>query len=225
MFSWLPENVSTFGQDIDAVFYLILYITAFWFVLTEGLLIFILIRYRRGEGRRASYFTGNTLRQAAWSLIPGLIVLILDLWIDFRGAAVWARIKGSVPTAQQQVRVVGKQFNWEMTYPGPDRQWGTPDDLMVENELHVPVGKVIRIILSSKDVIHSFYLPHLRLKQDALPGREVVAWFEATKVGEYEMPCAELCGFGHSGMNGRLYVYSADDYAKWLAENWPRKGN
>ena len=223
MFSWLPENVSTFGQDIDSLFYLILYITGFWFVLTEGILIIFLILYRRREGRRASYIQGNTLKQAAWILIPGCIVLVLDFWIDFRGAEVWAKIKGSVPPAHHVVKVTGKQFNWEITYPGPDGKWGTGDDLLMENELHVPVGKVVRVVLNSKDVLHSFFLPHLRLKQDAVPGRQIEAWFEATKPGEYEMPCAELCGFGHTGMNGRLYVYSAEDYSKWLAENWPKQ--
>ncbi len=221
MLSWLPENVSTFGGDIDSLFYLILYITGVWFLLTEGLIVLFLIRYRRREGRRATYIPGNTLKQAAWILIPGLIVVVLDLWIDFRGAEVWAKIKGQMPAGDLQIQVTGKQFNWEIVYPGPDGKLETADDLQIDNELHVPVGKIVRVVLKSKDVIHSFFLPNLRLKQDAVPGREIVAWFEATRPGKYEMPCAELCGFGHSGMNGWLIVHTAEDYEKWVKEHWP----
>ena len=220
---WFPENVSTFGGEIDSLFYLILYITGAWFLLTEGLILFFLIRYRRRASAKAAYIPGNTLRQAAWILVPCLIVLILDLWIDFRGAAVWARIKGKVPASDLMIQVTGKQFNWEIVYPGPDGKFGTEDDFQTENELHVPVGKVVRVVLKSKDVIHSFFLPHLRLKQDAVPGREIPAWFEATRPGQFEIPCAELCGFGHSGMNGQLIVHTPEEYEKWVKERWPKK--
>jgi len=223
MSSWFPENVSTFGGDIDSLFYLILYITGAWFLLTQGLILVFLIKYRRREGQRAAYIPGNSLKQAAWILIPGLIVVFLDLWIDLRGAEVWARIKGHVPPGDLQVQVTAKQFNWEIIYPGPDGRLGTVDDLQMDNELHVPAGKVVRVVLKSKDVIHSFFLPNLRLKQDTVPGREIVAWFEATKPGKYEIPCAELCGFGHSGMNGWLFVHTAEEYQKWVKERWPEK--
>jgi cytochrome c oxidase subunit 2 len=126
-----------------------------------------------------------------------------------------------VPPSDVHVQVTAKQFNWEILYPGPDGKIGTADDLQMDNELHVPVGKVVRVTLKAKDVIHSFFLPNLRLKQDAVPGREIQAWFEATKPGRYEIPCAELCGFGHSGMLGHLTVHTADDYDKWVKEQWP----
>jgi cytochrome c oxidase subunit 2 len=109
-----------------------------------------------------------------------------------------------------------------MLYPGPDGKFGTQDDLELENMLHVPVDKVVRVILTSKDVIHSFFVPVLRLKQDTLPGRKIDAWFEATKPGTYEIPCAELCGFGHSGMLGYLIVHTNEDYEAWVQENWPK---
>ena len=218
---WFPENVSSFGGEVDALFRLILYVTGGWFVLTEGLILFFLLRYRRREGRRAAYVPGSDFKQLGWILVPCLIVLLLDLWIDFRGADVWAKIKGRVPPSDFHVQVTGKQFNWEILYPGPDGEFSTVDDLLTENELHVPAGRVVRVILKSKDVIHSFFLPNLRLKQDAVPGRAITAWFEATKPGKYEMPCSELCGFGHSGMSGWLYVHTAEEYENWVKERWP----
>src|SRR5262249_874182 len=87
--------------------------------------------------------------------------------------------------------------------------------------LNVPVNKKIRVILRSKDVIHSFFVPQMRLKQDAMPGRSITVWFEATKPGRYEIPCAELCGFGHSGMKGWMTVHTQDDYAHWVKDRWP----
>lgn len=221
MQGWFPENVSSFGGEIDSLFYLIFYIIAPWFVLTEGLIVYFLIRYRRREGRRATYVHGDDLRQAAWILIPGLIVTLLDFWIDVRGAEVWAKIKGHMPPGDLKIQVTAKQFNWEILYSGPDGKFGTADDLRLENELHVPAGRIVRVVLKSRDVIHSFFLPNLRLKQDILPGREIEAWFEATKPGKYEMPCAELCGFGHSGMNGWLYVHAPEEYEKWAKARWP----
>ncbi len=213
--------VSTYGGDIDSMMYLIYYIVGAWFFLTCGAMLLFLILYRRREGRRATYIEGNSLGEAAWILVPCLVVLALDLWIDFRGGEVWAKIKGHMPPSDLRVQITGKQFNWEMLYPGPDGQFGTGDDLQLENELHVPVNKVIRVSLKSKDVIHSFFLPHLRLKQDTVPGRTIEAWFKATKPGRYEIPCAELCGFGHSGMNGFLIVHPADEYERWVKEQWP----
>lgn len=223
MIRWLPENISTYGGDIDSLLYEIYYITGVWFFLTYGIIIVFLIRYRRRENQKAAYIRGDNLAQAIWILTPAVVVLALDLWIDLQGSEVWAKIKANVPSSDLRIEVIGKQFNWEITYPGPDGKLGTPDDLQMENELHVPANKVVQVILRSKDVIHSFFLPNLRLKQDVLPGRTIQAWFKATKPGRYPMPCAELCGFGHSGMEGFLIVHSPDEYEKWIQNNWPNK--
>jgi cytochrome c oxidase subunit 2 len=220
MFAWLPENVSTFGGDIDDIFRFIYYIVGFWFLVTQGFLAYCLLRFRRRPGR-PPYLHGSSLSQAAWILVPLVIVLILDLWIDFRSAEVWAKVKGASPKADVAVEVTGKQFNWIMTYPGPDGRFGTADDKKVENELHVPVNKVVQVVLKGEDVIHSFFLPQLRLKQDVVPGRAIRAWFQATKPGKYEIPCAELCGVGHSGMKGWLYVHTDAQYKEWAGKQWP----
>jgi len=217
MMGWLPENVSTYGKDIDRLFYIIYYITGTTFLLVTGALVVFLILYRQREGRRATYVHGNTTLEIIWTIVPAIIFVVLS----FMSQASWGHIKGRVPPSDVHVQVTAKQFNWEILYPGPDGKIGTADDLQVDNELHVPVGKVVRVTLKAKDVIHSFFLPNLRLKQDAVPGREIQAWFEATKPGRYELPCAELCGFGHSGMLGHLTVHTADDYDKWVKEQWP----
>jgi len=221
MMRWLPENVSTYGGDIDALLSFIYSLTLFWFFLTIGLIGVFLVVYRRRDGRRATYVQGERFAEAAWILIPAAIVLVLDLWIDIRGSDAWAKVKGRIPPTTYHVEVIGKQFNWEIVYPGPDGKFGTADDLKLDNELHVPVNQVIHGKLKSKDVIHNFFLPNLRFKQDAVPGREQDFWFQVTKPGKYEMPCAELCGFGHSGMNGYLYVHTPEDYQQWLKERWP----
>jgi len=217
MMGWLPENVSTYGKDIDRLFYIIYYITGTTFLLVTGALVVFLILYRQREGRRATYVHGNTTLEIIWTIVPAIILVVLS----FMSQASWGHIKGRVPPSDVHVQVTAKQFNWEILYPGPDGKIGTADDLQIDNELHVPVGKVVRVTLKAKDVIHSFFLPNLRLKQDAVPGREIQAWFEATKPGRYELPCAELCGFGHSGMLGHLTVHTADDYDKWVKEQWP----
>jgi cytochrome c oxidase subunit 2 len=220
--NWFPKNISTFGGEIDSVFYLIFYIVGIGFLLGEGAIIYFLIRYRRREGKKAMFVTGEKWAQAAWILIPAAIILVLDFWIDIAGAKAYDKIKGDMPVCDVTVQVAGKQYNWIITYPGPDGMFGSSDDLIKENELHVPVNKTTKVILTSEDVIHSFFVPVLRLKQDMLPGRKIEAWFEATETGKYEIACAELCGYGHYTMRGLLYVHSEEEYAKWLAENWPQ---
>lgn len=218
---WFPKNVSSFGGDIDFVFYLIFYIVGFWFLLTQGTILYFIIRYRRREGGKASYVLGEKLEQTAWILVPTLIVLLLDLGIDFAGGRAYEKVKGEIPPSDVVVQLTAKQFNWVFTYPSLDGDFGTPDDVKKENELNVPVGKVVQVRLRSEDVIHSFFVPALRLKQDVVPGREIPTWFKATEPGRYEIACAELCGFGHYNMPGLLVVHPEAEYAKWLAENQP----
>ena len=219
MLRWLPEDVSTFGQEIDQLFYLIYYITAVTFILVTLLMIVFLIMYRQKEGRRATYTHGNTTLEIIWTIVPAAILIVLS----FMSVSTWAKVKRHAPDSDFELAVTAKQFNWEIVYPGADKKFGTDDDVQFDNDLHVPVNKVIRVHLSSKDVIHSFFLPNLRLKQDAVPGRTILVWFEATKPGRYELPCAELCGFGHSGMRGWLYVHTPEEYQKWATENLVRK--
>jgi cytochrome c oxidase subunit 2 len=215
MLRWLPEDVSTYGREIDSLFYLIYYITGVTFILVTVLMVVFLILYRQKEGRRAIYSHGNTTLEIIWTIVPAAILIVLS----FMSVSTWAKVKRHVPDSDFELQVAAKQFNWEVVYPGPDGKLNTEDDVKFDNDLHVPVNKVVRVHLTSKDVIHSFFLPNLRLKQDAVPGRTILVWFEATKPGKYELPCAELCGFGHSGMKGWLYVHTPEEYAKWAGEN------
>ena len=217
----LPTDVSTFGGEIDNLFWLIFWIVGVWIVSAEAMLLFSVIRHRRKAGVPAMYWRGDTRRQLAWVLIPALVVLCLDLGIDHAGASVWERVKGQVPRGDLVVRITAKQFNWKFTYAGPDGKFGTPDDATVENDMHVPVGKLVRFELKSEDVIHSFFVPNLRLKQDVVPGRTIPGWFEATTPGTYEIACSELCGFGHYSMHGNVIVQSPMDYAAWVRDTWP----
>jgi cytochrome c oxidase subunit 2 len=221
MFDWFPKNISTFGGEIDSVFYLIFYITGIGFLIGEGLIFWFLIRYRHREGKRALFLKGDKGSHVAWILIPAAIILCLDFWIDFAGAKAYEKAKGDIPVHDAVIQITGKQFNWIITHPGPDGAFGKTDDFSEENDLHVPVGKVVRLLLKSEDVIHSFFVPVLRLKQDLLPGRTLEAWFEAMEPGQYEIACAELCGYGHYTMRGFLFVHSDEDYAQWVASHWP----
>jgi cytochrome c oxidase subunit II len=217
MLKWLPANVSTYGGQIDRLFSIIEWITGITFVVVIVLLLLFIIKYRDQGGRRATYTHGNTFLEVIWTIVPAIILIVLFMLSQ----SLWWSIKGSVPATDFLVQVTAKQFNWVFTYPGPDGVFGTADDLTLENELHVPVNKIVRVSLRAEDVIHSFFLPNLRLKQDAVPGREIPAWFEATQTGRYEIPCAELCGFGHSGMLGYLTVHSVADYQQWVKQRWP----
>ena len=215
MLRLLPEQASTYAADVDRVFYVIYYITFFIFLLVTFLLVLFVIKYRAQPGRAAIYSHGNNALELVWTAVPSAVFIVLFLI----SASTWANIKIFKPKADVEVRVVAKQFAWEFHYPGPDGKLDSDDDVQMDGEFSVPVNKVVSLRLQGSDVIHSFFVPAMRLKQDAVPGREILAWFEATKTGKFEIPCAELCGPGHSGMKGWMHVLSDEEYQKWAEEN------
>ena len=218
------ENVSTFGDSVDSLFFVVLAITGIAFLLVEGVLIYFLVRYRHreGEDRKALYTHGDRRIELLWTVVPGLFLFGLAV---FQYDA-WTRIKIDLPPEADSVviSVQSNQFEWFATYPGPDGEFGTSDDPGDDieapiNIIHVPVNQPVIIRLTSTDVLHSFFVPALRLKQDAIPGTIIPVWFEATKAGEYEIVCAELCGLGHYKMRGFLTVEESEaDYQAWLAD-------
>src|ERR1700754_5223268 len=180
MLRWLPEDVSTFGPDIDSLFYLIYYITAATFIIVTVLMVWFIIAYRQKEGRRATYTHGNTTLEIIWTIVPAAILIVLS----FMSVSTWARVKRHAPESDFELQVTAKQFNWEIVYPGTDGKFGTDDGKKFDQAPHDQVNKVVLIHMQVSDVIHSFFLPNLRLKQDAVPGRDILVWFEATKAGK-----------------------------------------
>ncbi len=214
--NWLPPAASTYATDIDTIFWVILVVTGIIFVGVEGVLIYFLFKYRGREGRRAEYIEGSTRAEVIWTVTPAVLILGLA----FASQAFWPRIKDPdrFPTDALEMIVEAKQFEWNVTYAGADGVLGSDDDFTLRNQLHVPVNQPVIVRLSAIDVIHSFFVPVFRIKQDAVPGMNNRLWFEATQTGEFELACAELCGLGHYRMKARVIVHTQDEYDRWLAE-------
>lgn len=208
-----PEGVSTFADRIDATYGAIFYTTLLAFIIVQGLLIYSIIAFRRREGRKAVPIHGNRNLEIIWTIIPAIGVL----FVAYTSAAVWLDIKSPdrFPSDAYELLLEARQFEWNVTNPGPDGILGTADDFITRNALHVPVNRPVRIILTAEDVIHSFYLPHFRVKQDAVPGMEIPVWFQATQTGEYPIACAELCGLGHYRMRGTITVHDEAEFDTW----------
>ena len=219
---WLPESISTFSQKIDFLFYLILWITGIVFFAVQITLVFFLVRYRSRPDNKAHYTHGNSTIEIVWTIIPAVILLILAVM----GQKVWAEIKTIMPADSKavQIHIQAEQFAWNIQYAGPDGKFNTPDDIKNINQLHIPVGKPVRATLTSIEkedkpaVIHSFFLPEFRLKQDVVPGMAIDVWFEANRTGKYEIACAEFCGLGHYRMRGFLTIHSQKGFDEWLKE-------
>ena len=234
----LPIDISTHGYLIDRlinilhVFMVVLFV--FWFIF----LIYTLIRFRARPGHQAEYspkpMKWSTYLEVGIALFEVFLLLVLAI-------PAWQYAKASVPSAKNvvNIRVVAEQFAWNIQYPGEDGLFGptkpdlvtadntigidrsdpaAKDDIVAINTLHVPVNRPVVIQLSSKDVIHSFFLPVLRVKQDAIPGMIFPVWFQATQTGEFEIACAQLCGLGHYRMRGSLTIENDEAFSTWLNE-------
>jgi cytochrome c oxidase subunit II len=209
MQSWLPfmpDSASTFAPEVDALYFYLSGVTLFFTFLISGVLIFFVIKYRR----RSPYeiprpVAGSHKLETIWSVIPFVIALSMFGW----GAKVYFdQVKP--PRNANEIYVVGKQWMWKIQHTTGQREI---------NELHVPVGRKVKLIMTSEDVIHSFYIPAFRIKTDVLPGRYTIEWFEATKPGTYHLFCAEYCGMNHSGMIGSIVVMEPTAYDNWLSGN------
>jgi cytochrome c oxidase subunit 2 len=204
---WLPENISTFGGKIDIIFYVILAVTGFMFFLVEGAILYFAIRYRDGKNGKAKYVHGNMKLEILWTIVPAILLTLLML----KSQQGWSEIKAKMPDAPDlQIEVTAQQFAWNVKY--------LDSNVTTLNQLHIPVGKKILVKLTSKDVIHSFFVPQFRLKQDAVPGTMMNVWFEATKTGNYELVCAEFCGLAHYRMRGYLTIEEPEKFDMWLAQ-------
>ncbi len=211
---WFPSNASSVGGQVDRLFYVILYITGAVFVLVEATLIVFLVRYRKREGRTAAHIEGSNKAEIIWTAIPAVILVTLALV----SGPLWMKIKdpSHFPADSHRLAIEAKQFEWHMTYPGPDGKLGTDDDFTVKNELHLVVNRDYVIDLTSRDVVHDFFVPAFRIKQDAVPGLHIFVWVRPTETGTFELACAELCGLGHYRMRAVVYVQTPQAYAAWL---------
>ncbi len=241
-FNWgLPEGASTSSKDIDWGIGIIHWAMIVIFVLWSVFFVFLLIRYRRRDGVPAEREEEHGILSK--SLIPDVLVMVFELaLIFFYALPVWSKIKSEVPAEANRVDVIAEQFAWNVHYPGADGKFGkrspehmhfsnpvgldredpaAADDVVLANELHLPVGRPTVIRLSSKDVIHSFFVPAFRMKQDAVPGMVQKLWVEPDRPGTFEISCAQLCGFAHSLMRGDVVAQSPADYQAWLAGGAP----
>lgn len=210
-------EASSYAADIDGLFNLINLIVGIWFVAAEGVLLYFIIRYRRKEGVKAQYITGEEKSQKKWITYPHLLVILCDVVLIAGTMVVWNKVKIRLPEADETIRVISQQWAWTFVHPGPDGKLDTQDDIAMVDELHVRKGTVYHFKLESKDVVHSFSVPVFRLKQDAVPGRTITGWFEPTKTGEFDIQCAEMCGIGHGLMPARIMIESEADHEKWMA--------
>jgi cytochrome c oxidase subunit II len=215
----LPDTASTYAPDIDGMFSMILWITLITFVLVEGCLVYFLWKYRHKPGRKAIYYHGNNKLEITWTTIPALILVFLAVFSN----KIWSEIKSPdrFPKSGAVIHINPRQFEWDIVYPGPDGKFDTPDDINTINQLYLAVGQPVQIKLQGQDVIHSFFVPEFRIKQDAVPGMPTAVWINPTKLGEYEISCAELCGLGHYRMKGFVHVITPDSLARWEASMAP----
>lgn len=213
---WMPETVSSFGPAIDRLFYLILWMVTFFFLLTECILAYALFKYSKKRDDKCEYTHGNHRLELLWTGIPAALLLV----ITFSQMGTWAEVKfrGHLPKETPIAHVWASQFDWRFQYPGPDGEFGTMDDFENAFEFVVPVNEKVVFQLHSRDVLHSFSVLEFRLKQDAVPGMVIPMWFECEEVGEYDLICMELCGWGHYKMAGRVRVVSREDYEAWVAD-------
>lgn len=219
--AWLPEDVSTTGYLIDNLFYLAFTLICITFAIVLGLLLFFLFKYRSRKGHFAYYTQGDSPKAVWLTLSLAIIVfLAIDVNLAFHDAAAWEVIWAKPdPKRLLEVRVEPEQFAWNAQYAGSDGIFDTTDDVRVINDLHIPIGRPILVSLKSRDVIHSFFLPNFRIKQDAVPGILTHLTFEATKTGVYDIVCAQLCGLGHYRMRGELTVDAEKDFNQWILNN------
>jgi cytochrome c oxidase subunit 2 len=221
MLERLVPAASTFASDIDFVFSLIFWLVGFWFLLSEAVFFWLILRFRKkAPGQKAEYITGELKSEKRWITVPHLLVLVCDVFIVFFAVKAWYAIKQDLPTSPEQhvVRIEAQQWAWTFTHPGPDGKLDTDDDIRKVNELHVEVDRLYHFQLTSRDVLHSFSVPVFRLKQDAIPGRVITGWFQATRTGEHDVQCTEICGIGHGLMPARIHIETPEQHAAWMAE-------
>jgi len=200
----MPPANSTIAGEVDALFYFIFYTAIVLFVLVMAFTTYFIIKYRRrGQRELTSGVAHNTKLEILWTVIPTILVIIVFVW----GFKTYLRMN-IAPSDALEIKATGQKWFWVFDYPNGANSM---------NDLVVPAGKPVKLLMSSQDVIHSFFVPDFRVKMDVLPNRYTITWFEAINPGEYDIYCTEYCGKGHSEMLGKVKVLSEEDYEVWLA--------
>ena len=199
-----PEAASSMAGRVDALYFFLVGITAFFSLLIAGLIVYYAVKYRRRSPRSiGTTIHGGLALEIAWTVIPLLITMVIFVW----GASIFFAMTHP-PAETLNIYVVGKQWMWKFQHLDGQREI---------NELHVPLGRDVKLIATSEDVIHDVFVPAFRIKADVIPGRYVSIWFRATKPGRYHLFCAEYCGTKHSGMIGEVIVMEPAEYQTWLS--------
>ncbi|HET9235888.1 MAG TPA: cytochrome c oxidase subunit II [Oligoflexus sp.] len=215
--SLLRESASTFARDIDHLIAWVAILGGFWWLIAEGVLVWLIVKFRHKEGVRAQYITGEKKEEMKWIHWPHNLILLCDVAIIIMAINVWYNVKQKLPPADDTIRVIGQQWSWRFVHSGKDGILGTPDDVETVEDLHVQVGKTYHFKLETTDVLHNFSVPVFRLKQDSIPGRVITGWFKPTMTGTFDIQCAEMCGIGHGIMMGRIHVQTPEEYDQWLS--------
>ncbi len=234
---WLPVQASTYAAKIDQCLNLVHIAMAVIFGLWAIYMVYCLVRYRQKSNPVADYAHKATLS----SYTPDVVILIFEIWLIFVvGLPIWAHVREEMPKPENAtvVDVVAEQYSWTFHYPGPDGKFGKTDSALINasnalgldpndpdgkddvisvNELYIPIGKPVLVNLTSKDVIHSFFVPEFRSKQDVVPGMRIPFWVEPTMTGQFEIGCAQLCGAGHYRMRADVFVQTQADFDAWIS--------
>ncbi|MEC9464152.1 MAG: cytochrome c oxidase subunit II [Myxococcota bacterium] len=212
----VADTVSSYANDVDNLILMIGWFVSFWLFAAEGVFFALLWLYRKKDGQKAQYISGEEAHQKRWVTIPHLLVLVCDVFIIVGAVRVWVDVKQTLPPPDSEIRVTAQQWAWSFQHPGADNVLDTDDDIFTGEELRVSADKVYHFHLGSKDVMHDFSVPVFRLKQDAIPGRVITGWFKAEKTGTYDIQCAEMCGIGHGLMPGRLVIETPEQHMAWV---------
>ena len=203
---FIPESASTESGRVDALYFYLSGVTIFFTLLIAGVVTFFVIRYRRRTPFEIPRpIAGSHTLETVWSVIPFIIGMTFFVW----GAGLYFR-NSRPPKNAVEVYVVGKQWMWKFQHSTGQREI---------NELHVPVGRKIKLVMTTEDVLHDVFIPAFRIKADVVPGKYTYQWFEATKPGRYHLFCAEYCGMNHSGMGGWIVVMEPTEFDNWLSGN------
>ena len=239
---WLPPNVASIGDEVDFLFYFILAVTGIVFLFTELLLVYAMVTATGRAGGKSVYTHGSKQLEIGWTLLTAAVLVFIAFYQipTWAKAKFYSRFREAHPDVRPLALVIASQFQWETQQPLWNEEAGAPaplnwkqpnarDTLVLYNELHVPAGEPVLIYLTTRDVIHSFWVPAMRVKQDALPGTVIPVWFDAAKLKpedfgpdrtrEFEWVCAELCGWGHYRMRAKVVVHATrEDYHAWLKQ-------